>query len=177
MRKFKVLLGAAMILLAGCKMAETEDSSIVNDMPMAFSEFTDVPIPENSMMIMDETSIFGRENNWVGTLTYQVPFNVITTFDFYMSEMPKFGWTEITSIRGQHSVLNFTRRRRVVLITLDAKGRTETKATLVMSPAPVNISRGIEDQRKQQSARIAARGNGTASQAPAPAEPAPVPPQ
>ena len=178
MRKFKVLLGAAMLLLAGCETMGTEDPSLVDDMPMALSEFTDVPIPENSSMIMEETSIFGRENNWVGTLTYSVPFNVITAFDFYMSEMPKFCWTEITSIRGQHSILNFTRRRRVVLITLDANGRAETQATLVMSPAPVNISRGIDDQRKLQSARLAAReARGNDAAASAPVQQAPVPPE
>jgi hypothetical protein len=160
MKKFTALMGAALFCLAGCaymdNLAGAEGASALEDIPQSFSEFNDVPIPTDSAMIMKDTSIFGRDNNWIGTLSYSIPYSVYDAFDFYMAEMPKFGWTEITSVRGHRSVLNFTRRRRVVLIMLDAQSSSETMAQLIMAPAPVNISRGIDDQKKMQSARMAA---------------------
>ena len=181
MKKFKALMGASLFCLAGCAylgIDQTGGTSALEDIPQSFSEFNDIPIPTNSAMIMNDTSIFGRDNNWIGTLSYSIPYSVYDAFDFYMAEMPKFGWTEITSVRGQRSVLNFTRRRRVVLIMLDAQAQSETMAKLIMAPAPVNISRGIDDQRKLQSARMAAYQDGSAESNGAPADhaaPAPAP--
>ncbi|MDR2099023.1 MAG: hypothetical protein LBO78_03290, partial [Rickettsiales bacterium] len=88
----------------------------------------------------DKTSIYGRENNWVGKVVFDAPYNTAGVFDFYISEMPKFGWNEITSVRGGTPVMTFLRDSRVALIQLNSGFMSSgTTVTLTMSPAPATI--------------------------------------
>lgn len=137
MNKFKILFTVLTVVLAGCAL-DTQyvgSDAKTNDLPYTFSQFSDVPIPENASMNLDKTAIFGRENEWIGKITFSAPYNVGGVFDFYMSEMPKFGWKEITSARGANSVLTYTRDSRVALIQLSPSFQGTT-IILTMSPAP-----------------------------------------
>ena len=141
MTNFKKFLIAVSMLLSACALDTQELGGSSNpdtsDLPYSFSQFSDIPIPEKATMNLDKTAIFGRENDWVGKITFSAPYSVGGVFDFYMSEMPKFGWEEITSVRGANSVLTYNRDTRVALIQLTpARFNGGTEVVLTMSPAP-----------------------------------------
>ena len=135
--KLKSLFALTLITLSACVSNQNVSSTNMgSDLPYTFSQFSDIPIPEGATMNLDKTSIFGRENDWLGKMTFSAPYNVGGVFDFYMSEMPKFGWNEITSVRGTNSVLTYSRDSRVALIQLEPSVFEGTNITFTMSPEP-----------------------------------------
>jgi hypothetical protein len=148
MNKFKLAIVGAAALLSACVIESDKSAQKAKEVPYSFAEFSDVPIPEDATMVLDKTSIYGRDNDWVGTVTFNAPYNVGGTFDFYMSELPKFGWGEITSVRGGSSVLVFTRDRRVVLIQIITSSFESSVVTITMSPAPRSMRDAKRNARR-----------------------------
>ncbi|MCL2438924.1 MAG: hypothetical protein FWD15_00240 [Alphaproteobacteria bacterium] len=142
MKRILILLTA--ISLGACQMpergAEMGTGTGTGDLPHTFAEFQDIPIPERARMLLDHTAIYGRSNEWVGKITYTVPFGVSGVYDFYISEMPRFGWDEITSIRGSHSAMTFIQGRRVAMIQISASSASGTIVVINMSPLPPKVS-------------------------------------
>ncbi len=87
--------------------------------PPSFAQFKEIPIPEKATMDLKRTLLFGNEP-LIGRLVFSAPYNQTSVFDFYMLEMPKFGWKEITMIRSQNSVLTFARDNRIATIQLSS---------------------------------------------------------
>lgn len=135
---FNYLLILFTMFVSSCAMDNqlSNSGNSSQDLPYSFSNFTDIPIPERAEMSIDKTSIFGRDNNWLGKLVFSAPYSVGGVYDFYMEEMPKFGWSEITSVRGASSVLTFIRGLRVALIQLSPSTFNGTNIIFTVSPAP-----------------------------------------
>ena len=131
----------AMLVVTGCAEnhsinPNTSQTPTGDSLPYSFSNFSDIPIPEQSEMNMNQTAIYGRGNEWLGRLIFVTPYSVGGVYDFYIEEMKKFGWTEITSVRGVNSVLTFMRDNRVALIQLQPSTFRGTDVLFTVSPAP-----------------------------------------
>ncbi len=100
--------------------------------PPNFAQFKDIPIPEKSVMNLKQTLLFGQDPI-VGRLTFNAPYNPTNVFDFYMVEMPKFGWTAVAMTRSQHSVLTFSRDNRVAIVQISATSMGGTQVVFDIS--------------------------------------------
>ncbi|MDR3126308.1 MAG: hypothetical protein LBT92_01600 [Rickettsiales bacterium] len=137
--------------------SKAQGGASVGDLPYAFSDFKDIPVPEQSSMNMEKTSIFGRDANWVGKVVFGVPFAVSGMYDFYMSEMPKFGWVEITSVRGNTPALVFIQGKRVSLIQINPGSFEGSVVTFTMAPTPDYIKSVDVDKAALTRARPGAK--------------------
>ncbi len=87
--------------------------------PASFAQFKEIPIPEKATMDLKRTLLFGNDP-LIGRLVFSAPYTQTNIFDFYVLEMPKFGWKEITMIRTQNSVLTFAKDNRISTIQLSS---------------------------------------------------------
>ena len=119
----------------------TESTSATGGLqpPPSFAQFKEIPIPEKSTMDLKRTLLFGSEP-LIGRLVFSAPYNQTSVFDFYMLEMPKFGWKEITMIRSQNSVLTFARDNRIATIQLSS---TAVSGTDVLFD--ISLGKGAKD--------------------------------
>ena len=149
--KVKYILTGCLMLLSACAYNPTmsNSSSSSEDLPYVFSHFTVIPIPEESIMSMEKTDIYGKDNEWVGKVVFSSPYDVTGIFDFYMTELPKFGWTEVTSTRGTSPVLVYGRYPRIILIQLQPERFSGSTVTMTMSPAPKRKDRKEKKQEAQ----------------------------
>ena len=85
--------------------------------PPNFNNFREIPIPEKATMDLKKTMLFGNDP-LIGRLAFSAPYSQSNLFDFYMQEMPKFGWREVTVIRSANSFLTFAKDNRVATIQL-----------------------------------------------------------
>ena len=108
----------------------------VSDMPYNFSQFTDIPVPQKAEMDLTGTSIVGREADWMGKISFATPYSVGGVFDFYTYEMPKFGWKELTSVRGIQSVLVFVRGARIALVQISPAPFVGSEVLFNVGPLP-----------------------------------------
>ena len=140
-------IASSVAFLAGCPLLETTQNtapvtgtntdtrppSDVSGVAPSFSQFTDIPMPENSAMDLKNTWVLGSEENWTGRLVLAADSSPIMMYDFYEREMPKFGWAKVTTVRGSRIDLVYDRENRVVTIRITADG---TSSIIDMLVAP-----------------------------------------
>lgn len=102
--------------------------------PPTFAQFPDIPIPEKAEMDLERTLLLGSDAAWIGRLVFVAPYTPSGMFDFYMAEMPKFSWSEVTVVRADISVLTFENAGRVATIQLNKRGVGGTEVFFTVSP-------------------------------------------
>lgn len=102
--------------------------------PTGFGQFNDIPIPENSTMDLDRTLILGAQERWIGRLSLSTSQPPPATFDTFQSQMPKFGWTEVSAVRSETSVLTFSQGERVATIQIARTTFGGSNVDITMTP-------------------------------------------
>ena len=100
---------------------------------LSVAKFRDIPIPDGSVMDMNNTVIFGSDDEWFGRLSLIPNLSHAETFDFFRYEMPNLNWKEITNVRSTSSVLSYERENRVVTIQI-TNSYGKTLCAVNMSP-------------------------------------------
>ncbi len=136
MKKFLII--AAFITLAGCQTtgsgySEGTNSEQRTQPPSTFANFTDISVPTNAVMNLDKTVIMGSGEEWTGKLAFNAPYSPNQTFDFFVEEMPKFGWSETTIVRANTSFMTYSRNGREMIIQIYGDG-DESYVDLMVSP-------------------------------------------
>jgi hypothetical protein len=120
-----VLASAALAACTGTS-GQSNSTSAPSGNPAAanvagFARFTDIPMPSNNSLDLDRTMIFGADRDWIGRVSLTAPITVNDAYDFYKREMPRLGWTELTSVRSATSVLSYQLDNRVATIQVTAR--------------------------------------------------------
>jgi hypothetical protein len=126
---------------------------------MAFTQFSDIPIPSGSTMDMEKSHIFGGAESWFGQLVIRSPNGPNDMFEFYHQQMPEFGWREITSVRAATSVLTYVRAGRVATLQI-------TKRTFSLGDSEVTVT--VAPERPVDKPADASSNAGSSRRAPAP---------
>ena len=100
---------------------------------LSFAKFKDIPIPDGSVMDMNNTVIFGSDDEWFGRLALIPNLSHAETFDFFRYEMPNLNWIEITNVRSTSSVLSYEKENRIVTIQI-SNSYGKTLCSVNMSP-------------------------------------------
>ena len=128
-----------MILLQGC--GETASLSLSSrsepqgaPAPSSYAQFTDVPVPAGASMDLERTLVLGDRENWIGRLVYSTELAPGRAYDFFFSEMPRFGWTAVTTVRAATSVLTYTRDGRAATIQIGSRTLGGARVSMTVSP-------------------------------------------
>ena len=140
-------IAASVALLTGCPLETTQSTAPVagtntdlrapseaSDVAPSFSQFTDLPMPENSAMDLENTWVLGSEENWTGRLVLAADSSPILMYDFYEREMPKFGWAKVTTVRGSMINMVYDRESRVATIRITADGSSSSVVDVLVAP-------------------------------------------
>ena len=100
-----------------------------------FAEFSDIPIPANAEIDFDNLLVLGAEDGWIGRLAMTTGYKMSDMYTFYEREMPRFGWTKITSIRSATSAMTYSRGDRIATITLQSRTIGGTAINFTVAPA------------------------------------------
>ena len=134
---FSFVFFLSVALSSGCVHNESmyrSETDGANGNSPSFAQFNDIPIPEKATMDLKSTLLLGGSSAWIGRLVFTAPYTLNGMFDFYMSEMPKFGWKEVTVVRSKVSVLSFTNLNRVATIQLEPDMVNGTIVSFTVSP-------------------------------------------
>jgi len=141
MRIFKNLTLAMILFLSACAnerlVLKGTDGS---DIPPAFASFTGIPIPEPAYIDLDETRALGYGDNWSGTLVFATPFPTHQIFDFYVAEMPKFGWSDVATVRARISHMTYIKDKKAIQILIEKDGTSKAYVTITSIPNNTGIS-------------------------------------
>ena len=126
------------LALAACTPTMPVSSSGVEDTTQAseaaFATFTDIPMPGGMEMDLERTLILGSQESWIGRLVLNTTNPANEMFDFYQREMLNFGWSEITTVRAEVSVLTYARGDRVATLQIHRGSLRGTTVDITVSP-------------------------------------------
>jgi hypothetical protein len=128
-------LTAGLMGCSGQDLAASPQSDANSAAPVAsFAQFSDIPVPSGASMDLEHSLLLGSSEEWTGRLVYTTGTDAAKVFDLYKSEMLKFGWTELTVIRGERSIMSYQRGTRVA--TVEIQGRTIYGARVSVTVSP-----------------------------------------
>jgi hypothetical protein len=104
------------------------------DTPPGFARFPDIPMPANNSIDLDRTLVLGGDREWTGRLAISTSTGVNEMYDFYRREMPNYGWTELTSVRGSASFLAYQLDSRVATIHVTSRGLGGASVDFIVAP-------------------------------------------
>jgi hypothetical protein len=137
---FLVAAGNLALTLAGCSqqadLAATAGESPSDTLASAaFAQFPDIPTPAGSKLVVDRTLALGSGDSWIGQIVINTTHDSFSMFNFLKARMPEFGWTEVTSVRAQVSVLTYSRQGRVASIQIQSRTVNGSEVLVTVSPA------------------------------------------
>lgn len=152
--KFKILI-ASLLFLFSCssnfvdysipKSVNSIETNDVNEiLEDSFAQFQDIPIPENSIMIIEKTLLLGEKENWIGRLVITNPIKPAKVFDFFKQKLVDYNWVEITSVRSTTSILTYSLDKRVMTIQIEPINYSniyQSTISITMSPSIIPIQR------------------------------------
>lgn len=138
---FKRLVVVLILFLSACSggklVLKGTDGSVI---PPAFASFSGIPIPEPAFINLEETRALGYGDNWSGTLVFTSPFPTHEIFDFYIAEMPKFGWSDVATVRARISHLTYIKDKKAMQILIEKNSDSESYVTITSIPNNTGIS-------------------------------------
>lgn len=152
--KFKILI-VSLLFLFSCSsnfvdysipksVSQLESNDVSEVLEDSFAQFQDIPIPENSIMIIEKTLLLGEKENWIGRLVITNPIKPAKVFDFFKQKLVDYNWVEITSVRSTTSILTYSLDKRVMTIQIEPINYSNTyqsTISITMSPSIIPIQR------------------------------------
>lgn len=130
-----IFFAALLLFMGACSSTPPLKGVDGGDIPPAFAHFPDIPFPERSEVDLNETRALGSGENWIGSLCFVAPYSQNSVFDFYMSEMPKLGWTEVAIVRAKISHMTYIKGHKAVQILVESTSiSNNAKVTITAIP-------------------------------------------
>lgn len=108
-----------------------------------FTQFTDIPIPANAKVDLDNLLVLGSEDGWIGRLALDTGYEMTEMYAFYEREMPRFGWDQITIIRSAISTMTYSRGGRIATITLLPRATGGSNVDFTVAPGSSGRAAGV----------------------------------
>jgi len=126
------------MLLSACgAMCNTEiTANSDNGQRPSMEQLGRMPLPVGTKLYTGESLIVGVGDGWLGRAVFEVPSDATTSYNFFAEQMPKQGWTLISSVRGKRSLLVFTRADRSATIEVEDTSvfKGASLVSMLMSP-------------------------------------------
>lgn len=101
---------------------------------VGFAQFPDIAVPAGAKMDVERSLVLGARDNWIGRLSMDSGQGPSASYDFFLREMPKYRWQEITTVRSETSVLTYSRDDRIATIQITKKTLGGSKIDVTVSP-------------------------------------------
>ena len=106
---------------------------------ITFSQFSDIPIPSGGDLDLERTVVIGKNRaEWTGRLVFSNWMSVTENYDFFMSELPKFGWAAIAQVRSEIGILTYSLGDRIMIIKIEDASFWGSEIEMIASPVTKN---------------------------------------
>jgi hypothetical protein len=127
------LLLTIVCLLSACSSGPLLNHETAGSQQQDFLATT--PLPPGAVFVPEKSLIIGGAEHWMGRLTINLPGSVNDAFAYFEAQLPSQGWTLISSVRGDSSILVFTKQDLTATVSFgERSGFTNGQATMTVTP-------------------------------------------
>ena len=137
-----VLLAAVFLTACGSMASPDAGPNSDNAQRPTMEQLGRMPLPVGTKLRTGESLIFGVGDGWLGRAVFEVPNDGTTTYNFFAEQMPRQGWSLVSSVRGKRSLLVFMRGDRSATIELDDASLFNGACVVSMLISPVGGTAG-----------------------------------
>jgi len=128
-----LLIFGFVIVLSGCtsQIVGNLGTSVSNPVNIeidvdARKSFADIPVSRSDSIDISRSLLFNSGESWLGQAVIKSSQSAEVAFDYYVNEMPSYGWTLVTSVQSKVSVLNYEKGTRFASVQIDEADITVT---------------------------------------------------
>ena len=99
-----------------------------------FAGFVDIAVPAGARMDVERSLVLGARDNWIGRLSMNADRSPPASYDFFLREMPKHRWRELTTVRSETGVLTYSRDDRIATIQITKRTFGGSRIDVTVSP-------------------------------------------
>jgi hypothetical protein len=135
--RWPLVVGAVLLLAAcagGTGAGGSSDTATASASQNA--QFTGVALPPGYSLDGGRSLALGVGDRWIGRIVFTSGMSTSDMFDFYLREMPKFGWVEGAVVRAETSLLTFTSSATARIAVVQITGRTLGGSSVEMVVSP-----------------------------------------
>ena len=121
------------IVLTGCtsqiggNLSTSASNSVSKEIEVdARKSFADIPVSRSDSIDISRSLLFNSGEKWLGQAVIKSSQSAEVAFDYYVNEMPTYGWTLVTSVQSKVSVLNYEKGTRFASVQIDGADITVT---------------------------------------------------
>ena len=92
----------------------------------ARKSFADIPVSRSDSIDISRSLLFNSGETWLGQAVIKSSQSAEVAFDYYVNEMPTYGWILVTSVQSKVSVLNYEKGTRFASVQIDEADITVT---------------------------------------------------
>jgi hypothetical protein len=93
------------------------------------------PLPPGSVIVNDKSLLIGGQGQWVGRLVLNLAGSTQDAYAFFEEHMPAQGWTVISSVRGEQSLMVLTKQDLTATVSFtERSGFGAGTATMTVTP-------------------------------------------
>jgi hypothetical protein len=94
---------------------------------------TDIPIPPGTKINTEKSLILGAPDKWLGRIVLSVGRPTTQTYQYYVDEMPAFGWEQVTAVQGKTSTMTYVRGERAALVEIGPGALSGSEVSVTVS--------------------------------------------
>jgi hypothetical protein len=123
---------ALLAALVGC----TATTPLSQSEPLRPNEMlAGTPLPPGSVIVNDKSLLIGGQGHWVGRLVLNLAGSTQDAYAFFEEQMPAQGWTVISSVRGEQSLMVLTKQDLTATVSFtERSGFGAGTATMTVTP-------------------------------------------
>lgn len=98
----------------------------------------DIPLPNGAKILNENSIIIGRGVGWVGKVRLAGLQNSNDIYGFFLTDLPKAGWTIQSSTKSKTSIIFATKGERTCTIEISEGSFTGPKSLISIISSPKN---------------------------------------
>ncbi|RTL49126.1 MAG: hypothetical protein EKK46_14940 [Rhodocyclaceae bacterium] len=148
-RTLAAALTGTCLLLGACAMSQPLVGSATPDKtsPVASTnslQVSDLAIPPNSKLETEKSLIMGANDKWLGRIVLKTDLPPVQVYNHFYNGMAGFGWSLITTVQAQTSILTYQRGDRVALIQIEPSSLGGTAVSITVTSKQMNGQEAVK---------------------------------
>jgi len=133
-----ILITGATLLLGACATSQPLVGAANPDKAGAVAasntlQVSDIAIPAGAKLDTEKSLIMGANDKWLGRIVLKTDLPPVQVFNHFYNGMASFGWSLVTAVQAQTSILTYQRSDRVALIQIEPSSLGGTMVSITVT--------------------------------------------
>jgi hypothetical protein len=102
--------------------------------PITYQAVPDLPFAPGTTIDTDRTLVLGSGERWMGRMALKTNLKSTQAYQYYLDQMPAFGWEPVSAVQGKTSVLTWIRADRAATIEIGSAALGGSAVDITVGP-------------------------------------------